>query len=94
MLKSAFAAASLALWAQSAFAAECSGPTAPAPAAVTASNDATLRPQWRAVIARLFDGQSHVAFPAGRAGRTITLKTDKFVCRVSDVANGVSMDIA
>jgi len=69
--------------AQSAVAANSSAPAALALAAVTASHDTALSPQWRDVMARLFNGQSNVAFPAGQA---ITLKADKIVRRASDVA--------
>lgn len=68
---------------QSAVAADTSGPAALALAAVIASHDTALSIQWRDVMAKLFNGQSNVSFPAGQ---TISIRAEKVVCRASNVA--------
>jgi hypothetical protein len=59
-----------------------SGPYALALAGVVAERDPALSPADRETVARLFAGDAHVQYPAGRS---LVVAADKIVCRVSDV---------
>jgi hypothetical protein len=59
-----------------------SGPYALALAAVVAHHSPLLSGHDKRVIAKLFDGDTHVGFPANKK---ISVKADSIVCKVSDV---------
>jgi len=82
MMKQACLAIPFALFVQGAHAANTTGATALALAALTGEHEAALGSHKRHVLARLFDGHT-VVFPAGH---TITVTAAKIVCRISDVA--------
>jgi hypothetical protein len=72
----------LTLAAAPAVAGQISGPYALALAGVVAPHHPHMTATDRRVVARLFAGDEHVRYPAGRS---LVVGADKIVCRVSDV---------
>jgi hypothetical protein len=83
IIKRACLVIALLLSGSAAFAASATGPSALALAALTAEHDSALSAAKRHVVAKLFAGHTNFPYPAGQ---NITIKADKIVCRVSDVA--------
>jgi hypothetical protein len=75
-----------AVLAQAAVAADASGPSALALAAVTAAYDTGLPANDRLVVESLFDGKDNIAYPKGKK---ITVKAKAIICHASnvDIAN-------
>jgi hypothetical protein len=82
LMRIPLAVLALTLAATPALAGQTSGPYALALAGLVAPHHPGMNATDRATVARLFAGDEHIQYPAGR---TIAVTADKIVCRVSNV---------